>query len=104
MNTVDNYPKMLTKKLKIIAETNLDLSEATKTDLRFTSPNGDIIIVSGVVENTYNLYYITTDNDDGNGNTLLNMSGQWRYTPDIETPEFEGYLDTVYMPVRGIDE
>ena len=47
---------------------------------------------------------MATGDDDGNGNTLLINSGQWRYTPDVITPEFEGYLDTAYMPVRGIDE
>ena len=104
INIAVGEPKVGSVGVKITVETTEDLSAAFTKDLRFVKANGDVLTVSGTVENTTNIYYITTIDDDGDGNTLFTIAGQWRVTPNIVKTGFSGYMGTLYFRVKGIDE
>ena len=104
LNIATGSPKVEAVGVKIIVETIEDLSAASKTDLRFLKSYGTVLTVTGTVENDYNIYYTTTADDDGDGNTLLSIAGQWRVTPDITKSGYDGYMETLYFKVKGIDE
>ena len=104
LNIATGSPKVGAVGVKIIVETTEDLSAATQSDLRFLKAGGTVLTVTGTVENTYNIYYVTTTDDDGDGNTLFTIAGQWRVTPDITVSGYSGYMDTLQFRVKGADE